>query len=201
MSVESVRYWVAVAVVVLVPPALTHWLVVHPFIAFWRKRGMAVTFSVVGAGYFGMAVVLFLVREPLLSVRGPWSPALAVLGGVLYLAAIAIETQTRRRLSWRVLVGVPEIDPERRSSGLLTTGIYARIRNPRYLTFMIALAALTLFTNYLAVWVLAFSTWPAIRLIVHWEERELRDRFGEEYVDYCRRVPRFLPRPGRRADA
>jgi protein-S-isoprenylcysteine O-methyltransferase Ste14 len=33
------------------------------------------------------------------------------------------------------------------------------------------------------------------------EERELAERFGAEYLDYCRRVPRYVPRrrtdPGR----
>jgi protein-S-isoprenylcysteine O-methyltransferase Ste14 len=30
------------------------------------------------------------------------------------------------------------------------------------------------------------------------EEPELRQRFGEAYADYCRRIPRWLPRPLRR---
>ena len=30
------------------------------------------------------------------------------------------------------------------------------------------------------------------------EERELRERFGTEYEDYCRRVPRYLPKLGPR---
>jgi len=29
--------------------------------------------------------------------------------------------------------------------------------------------------------------------VVRLEERELRDGFGAEYEDYCRRVPRYLP--------
>jgi protein-S-isoprenylcysteine O-methyltransferase Ste14 len=28
------------------------------------------------------------------------------------------------------------------------------------------------------------------------EERELRDRFGAEYEEYCRRVPRYIPKRG-----
>jgi protein-S-isoprenylcysteine O-methyltransferase Ste14 len=38
---------------------------------------------------------------------------------------------------------------------------------------------------------------PALFAIIHIEERELRDRFGEEYVRYCARVPRFWPREDR----
>jgi protein-S-isoprenylcysteine O-methyltransferase Ste14 len=37
-------------------------------------------------------------------------------------------------------------------------------------------------------------TLPTLYLIVLLEERELRDRFGVEYEEYCRRVPRFVPR-------
>ena len=37
---------------------------------------------------------------------------------------------------------------------------------------------------------------PTLYLIVLLEERELRDRFGEEYEAYCRRVPRFVPKRG-----
>ena len=34
-------------------------------------------------------------------------------------------------------------------------------------------------------------------LVVHVEEPELRRRFGPSYEEYCRRVPRWLPRFGR----
>ena len=31
-------------------------------------------------------------------------------------------------------------------------------------------------------------------MIIEMEERELRERFGQEYAEYCIRVPRFVPR-------
>jgi protein-S-isoprenylcysteine O-methyltransferase Ste14 len=196
MNWENVRYWIAVVILVSTPPAVLYWFVVHPFIGFWRRRGPAVTFTVVFIGYLALALVLYLAREPLLSVRGAWSPWLSALGGAAYLAAIAVELQTRRQLKLKVLVGLPEVVPSAHGPGLLTQGIYAHTRNPRYLTVMLALAGLALIVNYLAVWVLLVLMGPALRLVVYWEERELEERFGEEYLDYCCRVPRFLPRFG-----
>jgi protein-S-isoprenylcysteine O-methyltransferase Ste14 len=37
--------------------------------------------------------------------------------------------------------------------------------------------------------------------VVLLEERELRDRFGAEYDEYCRRVPRYIPGRPSAADA
>jgi protein-S-isoprenylcysteine O-methyltransferase Ste14 len=38
-------------------------------------------------------------------------------------------------------------------------------------------------------------------VLVLLEERELRDRFGAEYEEYCRQVPRWIPGRSRRAAA
>ena len=76
---------------------------------------------------------------------------------------------------------------------MLCEGIYARIRHPRYLEIFLALISFALFTNCLASYVILAARVPALFAIIHIEERELRDRFGEEYVRYCARVPRFWP--------
>jgi protein-S-isoprenylcysteine O-methyltransferase Ste14 len=42
---------------------------------------------------------------------------------------------------------------------------------------------------------LVWLAWlPGVYVLVWFEERELRDRFGQEYDDYCRQVPRFVPK-------
>ena len=58
-----------------------------------------------------------------------------------------------------------------------------------------ALAA-ALFTNYLAIWVLAAAFVPGLLAVIHFEERELGRRFGEAYERYRREVPRLIPRRG-----
>jgi protein-S-isoprenylcysteine O-methyltransferase Ste14 len=44
---------------------------------------------------------------------------------------------------------------------------------------------------------MAFLTIPGLHAIVLLEERELVERFGQEYRDYALRVPRYIP--GRKA--
>lgn len=67
--------------------------------------------------------------------------------------------------------------------------MFAWTRNPLYLV----LWTMVLITNYLGVWVLTLVTFPALFLVVLLEEKELRQRFGQQYFDHCKRVPRFLP--------
>jgi len=56
------------------------------------------------------------------------------------------------------------------------------------------LAGFALLANYLALYLVLAVGGLGIWLIVILEEKELRERFGPAYDDYCRRVPRFIPR-------
>ncbi len=192
---ETVAYFMALLVVVSVPPAIFYWFLIHPFARFWRRLGTWPTFTVVAAVCLAFAVAIFRFREPLLAVRFGIRWPLVALAAVVYAVAIWLDLARRKHLKFSILAGVPEIS----SAGpgrLLTEGIYARVRNPRYLSFLLGIAAWTLFTNYLAMWVCLAGILPALWAVVVLEERELRQRFGEEYEAYCRRVPRFLPRLG-----
>jgi protein-S-isoprenylcysteine O-methyltransferase Ste14 len=92
------------------------------------------------------------------------------------------------------LIGLPELVSERAPGRLLTEGIYARVRHPRYTGGGLGLLALACFTNYLAIYGLLVVYWPVIHAITVFEERELAERFGAPYERYREAVPRFLPR-------
>lgn len=86
---------------------------------------------------------------------------------------------------------------------LATSGPYAHVRNPLYLgNFITACGFTVAFTggNSLAMKCLlgasALGTMAALySAIVPYEERYLREKFGEEYERYCERVPRLIPQP------
>ena len=51
------------------------------------------------------------------------------------------------------------------------------------------------------VWVGLASLCAVFAVIVRWEERQLADRFGEDYWAYLAQVPRWLPGTPRRRRA
>jgi protein-S-isoprenylcysteine O-methyltransferase Ste14 len=77
---------------------------------------------------------------------------------------------------------------------LVTTGIYGHIRHPQYLGFLL----LTLGMNILWVTISTLLLWPILAILYYRlakeEDKELEERFGEEYRKYKRTVPMLIPR-------
>ncbi len=191
---DAVRYYIALAMVTLTPGALLYWFSIHPFVRFWRKVGPWRTIGIHYTSIAGLAALLFLIRRPLLSTEFGTSPVLIALSIPLFVCAIVLRRKLSRKLKFRILTGLPELAPERYATGLIVDGIYARIRHPRYVEILVALLAYSLFCNYLATYVLFVLAWAIVLLIVRLEEKELRNRFGDEYNAYAARVPRFVPK-------
>lgn len=80
---------------------------------------------------------------------------------------------------------------------LIVAGPFARMRNPLYVGNMILYAGIGIMSNALVPWlVLAAAAYFLFQywMIVSLEENFLAKEFGEEYTEYHRAVPRFLPR-------
>jgi len=156
--------------------------------------GTAATYAILLTAVAGAGVVLFAFRRPLLAVEFGTGPVLWVLAAAAYAASVAIETRARKHLRISTLVGVPELRGDDAPQGLLTEGIYARVRHPRYVGAALGYLASALLANYLFL----YAAFPAFLLLLHTvvllEERELGERFGDAYRAYAARVPRYLPR-------
>ena len=78
---------------------------------------------------------------------------------------------------------------------LVCEGVFAHSRNPLYLgNFLIVTGLLIMWNSPLAYVVVLTILGASLLSIVRAEEQFLVGRFGEEYVGYCKRVPRFIPR-------
>lgn len=76
---------------------------------------------------------------------------------------------------------------------LVTTGIYAYVRHPQYLGFLV----LTLGINFLWTTFSTLILWPILALLYYRlakeEEKSIEEKFGEEYQKYKNTVPMFIP--------
>ncbi len=85
------------------------------------------------------------------------------------------------------------IEPWRPTSNIITTGIYAYSRNPIYVVFNLFPIGLGIFFDNL--WIL-LSIIPASITLYHLaikkEEAYLEAEFGEEYLEYKKKVRRWI---------
>ncbi len=78
---------------------------------------------------------------------------------------------------------------------LVVGGPFRYCRNPGYVGVVSLVVGQGLFLGSGAVLIYAVCLGLLFHLfVIFYEERDLRRRFGEEYEEYCRRVPRWLPR-------
>jgi protein-S-isoprenylcysteine O-methyltransferase Ste14 len=142
-----------------------------------------------------LGAVLFRVRGRLLGADLGMNWSLSSIALVLYGVTTWLELQYWRQLSIPTLIGIPELSrAEHRKGKLLKDGVYRAVRHPRYLSAGIAVVANALIINSVGMYVLILLVFPAGFVMLMFEERELVNRFGEEYRQYQREVPQVLPR-------
>jgi len=185
--------WIAAIVLFLQLPIPLYWFVLHPFKGFWHDRGNSVYVVALFCSWLPATAVLVIYHRALL--RTEWPPAWRfALGVVLIASEIWIFRRVRRDLGGARLVGATELSG---GGEIEQTGIYGRIRHPRYTGSFLALIGACLLAATRITWIVA-AVWTVLMgIAVTLEERELRTRFGDAYREYRRRVPGFVPRLNR----
>lgn len=191
---KSAAYWLALLTLVIVPPFMIVWFVVHPLARFWRRLGPFRTYTFLGLLLLPVMWLLYTAREQMMRISFEVNWLLVIAAIQIFFISMLIGFLRMRHLKPSIMLGLPEIRGEGDPGKLLTDGIYSLIRHPRYVEVWLGLLAIALFTNYLAVYILAIIFIPVIYGVVLLEERELRERFGQEYEKYCAEVPRFFPK-------
>ena len=78
---------------------------------------------------------------------------------------------------------------------LVKDGIFAHCRNPLYLGNILIVAGLGIVAHSVLFYVLGIPLIIFLYVaVIKAEEDYLTNKFGEEYVEYCRNVNRFIPR-------
>ena len=83
----------------------------------------------------------------------------------------------------------------RKSKEIIAEGPYSICRNPLYIgSFLLALGAGLCFENLLMLLLVPAIIIPVHIIAARMEETHLESRFGEQYLVYKQKVPRFWPR-------
>jgi len=107
-----------------------------------------------------------------------------IVAGLILVFAIYVVRSGHRAISDEILS----------SPRLLTDGAFARVRHPLYLAallFYLFLIAITLSLISLFVFVGIFIFYNCIAT---YEEKFLEQKFGQDYRDYRKNVPKWIPR-------
>ena len=168
----------------------------------WRQKRRGIRTMQIGRGkeaqthtvetLMGIAAV-GIIPAQLLSIGFGWShlPAnarfsgfcIGMLGDLIFLISVLCMKD-----SWRA--GIPDTD----KTELVTDGIYAYSRNPAFLGFDLQyIGVLLMYFNLLTGMFTVFAI-VMLHLQILQEERYLTAAFGTEYLDYQRRVLRYLGR-------
>jgi protein-S-isoprenylcysteine O-methyltransferase Ste14 len=113
------------------------------------------------------------------------------IGVVVFVAGLALVVFSFVYLGQSVSIGIPEEKTE-----LKTHGVYRLSRNPMYLGAFLMCAGSCLFAIHLVNFVLFTITIGVHHSIVKKEEQFLEKRFGQRWLEYKKRVPRYVGRIG-----
>ncbi len=196
---DTARFWIAYVVVAAVPAVFVYWLSMHGGIVFWRRVNRSLALAVHLAFVATVGAIVYFARDVFLALEFGANPVLIVVSALLLIVSVLLRRAIAREIPLRTLVGSTELEQRANPSELVTTGIYSRIRHPRYVQLIVVVLAFSLFSNYAAAYVAFALSVPAVFVIAKLEERELRARFGDAYREYASRVPRFVPRSGLRS--
>jgi|LFRM01.2.fsa_nt_gb protein-S-isoprenylcysteine O-methyltransferase Ste14 len=106
---------------------------------------------------------------------------LCMLGLIIFLSGLISFGRSFR-------VGIDKDHP----GPLVTTGTFAISRNPLYTAFgLILIGIFFIFPNWILLLFLVAGLWLLNRQVLR-EEESLKKIYGEEYLEYCKKVPRYL---------
>ena len=182
--------WIACVIYSTIP---AFWLLIHPRAEFWRSQRRSpyrILLPVWAAMWALVAAITAPWREVLLyENKWTWIPACA-----LFCAGLVLYKFAHRRFTLAQLGGLPEISRDHSPQHLVTTGIRARVRHPVYLGHLCEMLAWSLGTGLAVCWALTASAIVTGAVMITLEDKELENRFGEEYRQYRSTVPAVLPR-------
>ncbi|MGA8232501.1 MAG: methyltransferase [Candidatus Acidiferrales bacterium] len=180
--------WIAAAVLILELPVPFYWFVLHLTSNSWRSpQKLALTVAVLPWPI--IAILLAAFRNQIFAATSP-RPWEMFAGMAAILLEFWLTVLAKSALGLSRMVGKTEMDGD---GEVQSGGIYARMRHPRCAGMIGAVVGAGLLCATSTLWIVLAIWTVLVAAAVALGERELERHFGAAYLDYCRRVPRFVP--------
>lgn len=158
----------------------------------WGKEGYSKIFTVTSVLTLGAAFLsmnfwnwLYFILEPNLI-----QPILFILGIIAMISGMIIAAKASKVIS---VSTVADMRTDRKPE-LITGGLYAYTRHPLYLATILAFGSIALIYPFPIVFIFVFCMILYTLIGAYFEERKLVNHYGEEYLEYRKRVGFILPK-------
>jgi protein-S-isoprenylcysteine O-methyltransferase Ste14 len=182
--------WIACAIYSTIP---VFWFLIHPRVEYWRSRKRS-PYRILLPVWVVMWIIVAAATFPwrkiaLYSTGWTWIPAT-----ILFAMGFWLYAQSSKNFSAKQLGGLPELVAKHGEQRLVTTGIRSHVRHPVYLAHLCEMFAWSAGTGLAVCYGLTAFALITGAIMIGMEERELKQRFGDDYVAYCARVPAIWPK-------
>jgi protein-S-isoprenylcysteine O-methyltransferase Ste14 len=115
-----------------------------------------------------------------------------IIGVIIMVTGLYVITMTVASI---IRIGKGTLAPWSPSQHLVTDGMYGYVRNPMILGVLTVLIgeSVAILSYSILIWAAGFFVINTIWFII-FEEPNLEKKFGDEYREYKKKVPRWIPR-------
>jgi protein-S-isoprenylcysteine O-methyltransferase Ste14 len=185
--------FLALITIIFWPVIPLFWIPVHGFSRILKRLGL-ITYLLPLVTWLPLAYLLFSIKNFLLQFKVELPFILSISGTPLLVLGILLHIWTGKLLGLWGLIGLPEVYT-RIKGKLVTEGPFSVVRHPTYFAHTLIFSGVFLITRVVSVGIITIIDIFLIHMfIIPLEEKELLNRFGEEYRLYRERVSKYFPR-------
>jgi len=137
-------------------------------------------------------IIIFNNKELIFDLKFKTNIILQILSIIFLILALLIDYFTVKALGYKKLSCYTELKNKQDKDQLITKGIYKYARHPRYIEYILLSLFFALFFGYKFFIYFTIYIFIGFYIATIFEEKELIKRFGNSYIEYKKKVPRFF---------
>jgi len=152
-----------------------------------KKKDLLIFFPAFILWLFATLIPSFWnLQAPLYTLKTPMDIAGTSIFIAGFLIRVAAQATLKRNYSGTLRI--------REGHQLITHGIYSHVRHPVYTGVFLSAIAIPIYTTSLPGFLIALIGIPLFNYRIGNEEKMLIQEYGDEYLEYMKTTPKFIPR-------